>query len=97
MCIFPNGRHLIHQRCTKSVDAEVFCSSRDLITIHHFFSLHYFVSISPIQGRIVEQARKLSDTETEDSTAGEQAMRKEFEQLLTVLTNPRGMGQEEIT
>lgn len=45
----------------------------------------------------MEQARKLSDTETEDSTAGEQAMRKEFEQLLTVLTNPRGMGQEEIT
>jgi len=43
----------------------------------------------------VEQARKLSGDE-EDSTAGEQAMRKEFEQLLTVLSPPRGMSQEEV-
>lgn len=44
----------------------------------------------------MEQARKLSESEEKDSTAGEQAMRQEFEQLLTVLTNPRGIDQEEI-
>jgi len=48
-----------------------------------------------LQGRIVEQARKLSESE-KDSSAGEQAMRKEFEQLLTVLTGPRGMDKDEI-
>lgn len=44
------------------------------------------------QGRIVEQARKLSEApKDDDSTAGESAMRKEFENLLSVLTSPRGM------
>lgn len=44
----------------------------------------------------MEQARKLSEKET-DASAGEQAMRQEFEQLLTALTGPRGIAQEEIT
>lgn len=47
-------------------------------------------------GRIVEQARKLSNENKETGTAGEEAMRKEFEQLLTVLTSPRGIDPEEI-
>jgi membrane-associated protease RseP (regulator of RpoE activity) len=47
-------------------------------------------------GRIVEQARKLSESGKEESTAGEAAVRKEFENLLTVLTSPRGMSQEAI-
>lgn len=48
-----------------------------------------------LQGRIVEQARKLQESD-KDNTAGEQAMRTEFEQLLTVLTGPRGMDQDEV-
>jgi hypothetical protein len=47
-------------------------------------------------GRIVEQARKLSKENGETGTAGEEAMRQEFEQLLTVLTSPRGIDPEEI-
>jgi hypothetical protein len=47
-------------------------------------------------GRIVEQARKISQENGEKGTAGEEAMRKEFEQLLTVLTSPRGMDPDEI-
>lgn len=47
-------------------------------------------------GRIVEQARKLSESGKEEGTAGEAAVRKEFENLLTVLTSPRGMSQEAI-
>lgn len=47
-------------------------------------------------GRIVEQARKLSQENGETGTAGEEAMRQEFEQLLTVLTSPRGIDPEEI-
>lgn len=48
-------------------------------------------------GRIVEQARKLSKENGETGTAGEEAMRQEFEQLLTVLTSPRGIDPDEIT
>ena len=43
----------------------------------------------------MEQARKLSES-AEEGTAGEQAMRKEFEQLLTVLASPRSMDPEKI-
>lgn len=48
-----------------------------------------------MQTRIVEQARKLQES-NEDNTAGEQAMRKEFEQLLTVITSPRELDPNEI-
>lgn len=44
----------------------------------------------------MEQARKLSENKDKDATAGESAMRTEFEQLLTVLTLPKGMDAEEL-
>lgn len=46
-------------------------------------------------GRIVEMARKQSQ-EAGEQTPGEEAMRKEFEQLLSALTSPRGLSSEEI-
>ncbi len=46
-------------------------------------------------GRIVEMARKQSQ-EAGEQTPGEEAMRKEFEQLLSALTSPRGLSTEEI-
>lgn len=46
-------------------------------------------------GRIVEMARKQSQ-EAGEQTPGEEAMRKEFEQLLSALTSPRGLSGEEI-
>lgn len=58
-------------------------------------------------GRIVEMARKQSEAQSGASsgsgsgsgsaqTPGEEAMRKEFEQLLSALTSPRGLSAEEI-
>lgn len=46
----------------------------------------------------MEQARKLSEQSNnkEDNTAGEAAVKKEFENLLSVLTSPQGMSQESV-
>ena len=53
--------------------------------------------VSDSIGRIVEQAKKLSESkQEEDNTAGEEAIRKEFETLLSVLTTPRGIDQNEL-
>lgn len=49
--------------------------------------------------RLVEQARKLREGEEngeKSSSAGEAAMRREFESLLTSLTSPRGVDPEDI-
>jgi hypothetical protein len=46
-------------------------------------------------GRIVETARKLSEGRA-DASAGEQAMRSEFESLLSALATPRGMDPAEV-
>jgi hypothetical protein len=53
--------------------------------------------VSDSIGRIVEQAKKLSESaQEEENTAGEAAIRKEFETLLSVLTTPRGIDQNEL-
>jgi hypothetical protein len=43
----------------------------------------------------VEAAKKMADKD-KDPTAGEAAMRKEFEQLLTVLTGGQGMDADDL-
>ena len=62
------------------------------------FSPEVKKKVSDSISRIVEQARKLSqDPNKEDKSApGDEAVRKEFENLLSVLTTPRGMSQESI-
>lgn len=58
---------------------------------HSFTTILFF----GLQTRIVEAAKKMADKD-KDPTAGEAAMRKEFEQLLTVLTGGQGMDADDL-